>query len=194
MSSALLIARSAHDDADADRRRRLRDRADWNGSRDGRQQPLGDRLRVGDVAHAVEQNRELVAAEPRQRVSAAEPGDRVGRSQRLLRAAARCSTSSSSPARCPRLSLMILKRSTSRKNTAKSCRRRLRLRGQQPLEPIHEQHAIGQAGQRIGAPRRHLRPDARQRDGEVDRLGDVVVGAEIQRFDHVVAARPWPSP
>ena len=53
---------------------------------------------------------------------------------------------------------------------------------------IHEQHAVGQAGQRIGPARGQLRPDARLRDREVDRLGHVVVGAGVERLDDVVAA------
>ena len=56
-------------------------------------------------------------------------------------------------------------------------------RAHQLFEAVHEQHAVRQAGQRIGAPRRQLRADARERHREVDRLGDVVVGAEIERLD-----------
>ena len=52
-----------------------------------------------------------------------------------------------------------------------------RLRVIRSLDAIHEQQPVRQAGQRIGAARRHLRADPRLRDGEVDRLGDVVVGA-----------------
>ena len=66
--------------------------------------------------------------------------------------------------------------------------------GDQVAEAIHEQHAVRQAGQRIGAARRQLRPDPRLRDREVDRLGDVVVRAGIERLDDVVGCCPWRSP
>ena len=41
---------------------------------------------------------------------------------------------------------------------------------------------------------RQVRFDARDRDREVDRLGDVVVGAEPERLDDVGARRLAPSP
>ena len=56
---------------------------------------------------------------------------------------------------------------------------------EQPLDAIHEHGAVGQAGQRVGPPRRDLRADPGQGDGEVVRLGHVVVGAELERFDDV---------
>ena len=56
-----------------------------------------------------------------------------------------------------------------------------------PVEPLHEEHAVRQSGQRVGAARGDLRADARQRDREVDGLRDVVVRAQIERFDDVFA-------
>ena len=41
---------------------------------------------------------------------------------------------------------------------------------------------------------REMRADARERDGEIDRLGDVVVRAKAERFDDVGALRPARSP
>jgi hypothetical protein len=84
---------------------------------------------------------------------------------------------------------MFLKRSTSMKKTANDPSAPARLGCARPAAPaVQEHHAVGEPRQRIDAPRRHLRPDARQRDVEVDRLGHVVVGAELERLDHVLVA------
>ena len=91
-----------------------------------------------------------------------------------------------SPATWPRLSFTTLKRSMSRKNTA-NADPRSRLPIDQPAQAIEEQQPVGQAGQRIRPARRQLGLDARQRDREIDRLGDVVVGAETERLDDVLA-------
>ena len=78
-----VVARVGHHDADARRHRHLA-ALQLKRLRDDRRQPLGDRARIDDGANAGEEDRELVAAEPRHRALAVEPGHRVGAPQRLL--------------------------------------------------------------------------------------------------------------
>ena len=79
------------------------------GRLDRLEQPLGDRLREADVGDVHEQDAELVAAEAR---------GEVGRAEAVADPRRRPSTSSSSPAAWPRLSLTVLKSSRSRKSAA----------------------------------------------------------------------------
>ena len=60
--------------------------------------------------------------------------------------------------------------------------------------PLEHRRAVWQPGERVLAPAgnlqlppRQLRAQPRERDGEVDRLGDVVVGAKAERLDDRVA-------
>ena len=127
---------------------------------------LGDRrrdaLHVAAIADALEQDRELVAAEARHRVR---------RPRALHRGAGRRVCSSRSPASWPRESLTFLKSSRSRNITAICCLRALR-QGERVLDAVAEQAAIGE--QRQGVVKRELSQLLLQRLA----LTDV---AEIQR-------------
>ena len=111
----------------------------------------------GRLVRALEQERELVAAQPRQRVARA----RWRRSRR----SATC-TSSWSPASWPRLSLTCLNPSRSTKSTASTSRERAGP-GERLVEAVAEQGAVGEAGEAVveGLPRELLL--------EADPLGDV---------------------
>ena len=154
--------------------------------RHGRQQPIGDRLRVRRGAHAVEQDREFVAAQPRQRGFALDARHRVRRAQRRLQPPRQADqqfvAGEMTQAVVDQLEAIDVEEEH-REARAAAARA-----ADQAFEAIHEQHAIRQARQRIGAARVHLRPDARQHDREIQRLRHVVVRAEIERVDDVLAA------
>ena len=92
------------------------------------------------VAQVLEQDGELVAAEPGGGVAG--PAGRTG-------AARPTATRSSSPAAWPRLSLTVLKSSRSRNSTATADVRPAPTACERVLDPVLEQAAVGQAGQRV---------------------------------------------
>ena len=114
----------------------------WNGVAAASQHALGDHGRLAGVADVVEQDGELVAAEP---------GDGVAGAQRRTPAGARPRRSSRSPTWWPSESLTSLKRSRSRNSTAAHARPALAALGAQDRlrEAVQEQHAVGQPGQRV---------------------------------------------
>ena len=112
-----------------------------NGSRSASLDALRRPRRASrDVADAVEQHRELVAAQP---------GDGVAGADAAARSRCATATSSRSPTWWPRLSLTILKRSRSRNRTASGRSGWRAGRASALVEAVEEQRAVGQAGQRV---------------------------------------------
>ena len=154
-------AASRHDDADADRHDDLTPfQLERLATR--RHQPLGDRARVDRVADAGEQHRELVAAEPRERALAVEPRDGVRAPQRLLEPARDAGQQLVAGGMTQTVvddleAIDVEEEHREVEGAGGSAARDLL------VQPIHEQHPVGQAGQRIGAARRQLRPDPRLR-------------------------------
>ena len=58
---------------------------------------------------------------------------------------------------------------------------------QHAIEPIDEEHPIGQPGQGVRTSGRDLGANPGKRDGKIDWLGDIVVCSQIQGFDDVLA-------
>ena len=102
------------------------------------------------------------AAGPRTRRRRAGPRCRR-RGRRSRRRSATCS-SSASPRSWPRVSLTSLNRSTS-SSSSPTCRRCATLAADRALEPVAEQSAVGQAGQRVEQGQLGRSPAAERRSG-----------------------------
>ena len=110
-----------------------------NGSANAADDPLGDRLHRGGIRDVLDQQRELITAQPRRH---------VGVAARPRTAAVPAATSSSSPTLWPIVSLTTLKSSRSTNSTPAVVPSR-RVASQPAGGPVLEQQPVGQPGQRV---------------------------------------------